>query len=97
MKELTTLLPSESVSITNYQNGLLPGFSPSPYSGSLEVDKGQKVFFRISKNPSENNDEVLSNPIISYLENTNIDAYKDENLVSHKVSAYEDGFILSSN
>lgn len=95
LKKLTNQSSGASVIVTNY-SGNSPSLGSSKNS-ILEVTRGQKIFFRITKNPSEINDKVNTNPVITYLDEPDANTLLDENLADHKVSSYEDGFILSAD
>ena len=95
LNKLTYQVPDASVLITNY-SGNNPNLGSSNNS-ILNVNRGQKIFFRIIKNASGVNDKIITNPIITYLNEADANVLLDENLADHKVSSYQDGFILSED
>lgn len=95
LNKLTHQVPDASVLITNY-SGNNPSLGSSNNS-ILNVNRGQKIFFRIIKNASGLNDKMITNPIITYLNEPDTNVLLDENLADHKISSYQDGFILSED
>ncbi|WP_084625894.1 SpvB/TcaC N-terminal domain-containing protein [Flavobacterium soli] len=95
LTQLTHANPNPaSFTITHY-SGLGNPSLGLQNSSLLQVDRGQKIFFRITKNATDINDEVVTNPTIAYLNETDANLLKDENLVAHTTSPFNDGFILS--
>lgn len=95
-KELNANNPTDIVEVTNYS-----GNSPSlgtTNNSILNVEKGQRIYFRLNYNSNINNTIVKSNPTIKYLNINNPNSYlKDENQINHLVNDYQSGFILNDN
>lgn len=91
LKELNTTTTTESVSITSYSGNNPPlGNATS----TLNVKKGQKIFFRAHKNKGVVNDVLKTSPIIQYV---NGNDFFDSNNFQTDVYKHETGFKLDSD
>jgi RHS repeat-associated protein len=95
LNELTNLNPSANVHISNY-SGNNPSLG-SNNSSTLIVEKGQRIYFRLKSNQAGSNFKIHSTPKINYLNEQNTWVLKDENLVDHITSEYQNAFILNGS
>lgn len=95
-KELTQGTPNANVVITNYGGTNYP--LPSYNSGVLNVERGQRIYFRLIYKEQKNDVIVYSNPIIEYINPPLPNSFlKDENQINHLINKHENGFLLNDN
>lgn len=93
-KKLSVSDVNEPLEILNYGGSEFPLGSNN--NGVLEVERGQRIYFRLIYNKDVDNGIVNSNPIIQYLNPINPTLFlKDENQIDHLVNDHQNAYLLN--